>query len=139
MCNIINISRRRVGYKLLFMKSGKFYSSFTGQQIEVGKVPKPPLKAVRLSSYWSERLDDFELIHCHFYNKKLAGKTSAFVNLNNAYIFFNNFNSPSYIRYDSGMIPVLVKIKFRGNVYKGYYNDFEIIASDYINKIERIT
>jgi len=138
MCIIIGPSRKRVGYKFLYMKSGKFYSSFTGQQIKVGKVPKAPLKAKRLTNYWNDLLDTKVMSNLPFYNPKFAGMTSAFINKRDAYDFFNIIASSNFIRFDSAMIPVLVKITFRAPVFEGVYSWSKVIASNYIDKIERI-
>ena len=138
MCTISGPSRKRVGYKFLYMKSGKFYSSFTGQQIKVGKVPKAPLKAKRLTNYWINILDTKIMSNLPFYNPEFDGMTSAFIDKRDAYDFFNIIASSNFIRFDSAMIPVLVKITFRYPIFDGAYNLRRIIASNYINKIERI-
>jgi len=138
MCTISGPSRKRVGYKFLYMKSGKFYSSFTGQEIKVGKVPIAPRRAKRLNNYWPNLLDIKVMSDLPFYNSKLAGMTSAFINKRDAYDLFNDIASSNYIKFDSAMIPVLVKITFRYPVFEGAYSWSKTIASNYINKIERI-
>ena len=134
MCNINGYSRKRIGYKVLAVKDGKFYSTFTGQEIKVGAVPLPPEYCKSLSYYWNRYLGDDPLTDKPFYNPEFVGYTSAFTNKDNANKLFSNFKA-----YSSLCKPVVVKIEFKDLTAAGTYdfndNDVNIIAGKYIKSI----
>ena len=133
MCDITGKTRKRTGYKVLALKNDKYYSTFTGQEIKVGKVPMPPVRCNRISDNWSKSLDITPLKQCSFYNKSFVGKTAVFLSLIDAkekctYIAVTVFKDFQI---------VIVKIVFSGIVYSGVY-DAPIIAGDTIKSIELI-
>ena len=134
MCNINGYSRKRIGYKVLAVKDGKFYSTFTGQEIKVGAVPLPPEYCKRLSDYWNIYLNDDPLRAKSFYNPEFVGYTSVFTDKDNANKLFSKFK-----RFTSSFKPVVVKIEFKGLTAAGTYDfnddDVNIIAGKYIKSI----
>lgn len=136
MCDITNKkTNRRIGYKVLVYRDGKYYSTFTGQEIKVGKVSMPPTYVKRISSYWNSRVDDHPLCACVFYNAKFKGKTSAFINKQHGERFYLHLSYATL--FTEGEI-VLVKITFINNVFVGEYQGKSIIASDMIKSIKQI-
>lgn len=137
MCTVTNIkTNRRIGYKALAYKDDKFYSSFTGQEMKIGKVPFPPVIAERLSFSWNNRLDKYPLKSCSFYNSDFAGKTSAFIEKDDAKRLNDSLIDYCAIRSDYRF--VLVKIIFDGDVFLGDYHEDPVIISDTIRSIEII-
>ena len=138
MCELSGkTTKRRIGYKVLAYKNGKFYSTFTGQQIKIGKVPMPPMICNRISRNWNSDLDDTYLKKLPFYNKDFVGKTSAFIKLYAAKSLFHDITTEVIF---NDMDIVLTKITFDNITYTGKYgicND-PIIASDTIKSIEII-
>ena len=133
MCNITNIkTNRRIGYKVLAYDNNKFYSTFTGQEMKVGKVEEPPFRCKKLSDYWNTDLD-YNLKTCGFYNHNFAGKTSAFIDKEEAIYLLNNINKEMF-----KFTAILVKITFGSITYKGTYHNIPVICSDTIKSIEII-
>ncbi|MBN1183454.1 MAG: hypothetical protein JXB49_14270 [Bacteroidales bacterium] len=130
MCTVYNtITKKRIGYKVMATDGkGNFYSTFTGQQIEVGQVPHPPEYCERLSNFWSTDLNMYPLQRCSFYNKNYVGKTCAFTDKKSARAFYKEMqlNWPWYGNEKSYYL-VLVKIKLLGTVYNGSYEVYRII------------
>ena len=135
MCNITDIkTRKRIGYKVLGYKDNKFYSTFTGQEIKVGRVPRPPRNANRLNNYWTRELDDNTLRTTGFYNKLFAGKTGLFTNIEHAKRMCRYITNLA--TFDDKIKIVLVKIKFDNTTFLGEYSSNEVICSDVIKSIE---
>jgi hypothetical protein len=132
MCNL---TKRRTGWKVLAYIDKNFYSTFTGQRIRTGKVPKPPVKCNRLTDNWNSSLDKYNLKHCGFYHESFVGKTSAFITLWEAINLYNDINNG--IIFNDTKI-VLTKITFDNVTYTGTYQDHKIIASDTIKSIKII-
>jgi len=137
MCELTGkTTNRRTGYKVLAYKDNKFYSTFTGQQIKVGKVPMPPVRCNRLSNNWNDNLDDMTLKTFCFYHKTFVGKTSAFVDKLDAIVLYNNIKEK--ILFDNTLEVVLTKITFDNTTHIGSYQEYNIIASDIIKSIKII-
>lgn len=135
MCEIIGKTNKRIGYKVLAYKNNKYYSTFTGQEIKSGTVPKAPKYCRRLSSFWNDQVVDGRLSSCGFYNKDFANKTSAFID-----VFYARKLARDIKRYicDGSYSIVIVKITFTGVVFYGNYSSCEdnIIAGDNIKTIK---
>lgn len=135
MCEITDKkSCIRTGYKMLAYRDGKFYSTFTGQEISVGQVPKAPERGNRLCTCWTFELDDRPLKEIIAYNPQFDGKTAAFIRKADCQ------NQIRSTQYWSEMLSdhelVMVKIVFGNTTYKGQYGSESIIASDVIKSIE---
>ena len=132
MCTIYNKTNRQVGYKVIAVKDDKFYSTFTGQEYKIGKVPKCPNNGTRLSDYWSSAVE-FDLKSTMFYNRKYAGFSGAFIDKNSAI---------SLLEYIKGLIIndnyniIIAKVIFKGEVHIGDYCNSEIIAGKEFKSIK---
>jgi hypothetical protein len=135
MCKLTEKTQMRSGYKVLGYKNNKFYSTFTGQQIKVGNVPKPPTRAKRLSSFWTIEVTTEKLRSLLLYNEEFAGKTGAFTNLIDAR---NIAIQITDCLIDTKFTIVIVYIVFKGTVYSGAYNYSCIIAGDTIKSMKII-
>lgn len=128
------ISKKRTGYKVLFKKDGKYYSSFTGQRIKVGNVPDPPKHAFRLSSYWSKDLDYHMFNKCAFYDSSFAGFTTAYIFKDVAIELLSRMKV-CFVYAD--YTPVIVKITF-AVAFIGEYRDNAVIAGTKITKLNEV-
>lgn len=150
MCDITNVkSKTKVGYKVLAYDKDtkKFYSTFTGQEIGIGKVPLPPVRCKRLSYAWLDSLDDQSFKHSRCFKPEFVGKTSAFLSKYyamklRAELESENHDRVQYQSYRSltTLEFIVVKITFTGDVYEGLYSDtvgiISVIAGDTIESIE---
>lgn len=135
MCTLSNSkSRLKTGYKVLAIKDGKYYSTFTGQEIKVGIVKKAPKECKRLSHYWSLDIE-YGVEVCGFYNRKFNGKTGAFTSLNDAFALYIEVRA--LMRYPNYKA-VLVKIVFDGIIINGNYRHHPIIAGHTIKSITKV-
>lgn len=135
MCTLQNETKKRKGYKVLAYKANKYYSTFTGQEIKCGTVPKAPDYCRRLSYLWNADAEDTQLSKCCFYSKKFANKTSAFIKLVDAKDLAQSINLDLV---DKSYSIVVTKILFTGTVFSGLYDSKLIIASDNIKSIKTI-
>jgi hypothetical protein len=135
MCNLFNSkSRLKTGYKVLAIKDGKYYSTFTGQAIKVGIVKKAPANCNRLSIYWNSDVEA-GIKTSEFYYANFNGKTGAFTSLNDAFALYREVNN--LMRYPNYKA-VLVKIVFDGIVINGDYGHHPIIAGHTIKSITKV-
>lgn len=123
MCNIKEItSEHKVGYKVLARKDGKFYSSFTGQEITVGKVPEIDIhgreKYTYLSYHWNNDVKYLKPLSWSFFKPNFLGKTSAFVDVADAMLLATPVRD---MLVDHSYEIVVVKITFDGVTYSGEY------------------
>lgn len=137
MCIIFNQkSKVKVGYKMVAInKDKKIFSSFTGQELTVGKVPLPPTWCKIISSGWNSMLRNNQLKILGFYDENYAGKTSAFLELVDAKVCLSVHKS-----MDPNYELTIVKIEFDSDVFLGEYDVFDygyckIIAGDSIKSI----
>lgn len=132
MCNLFNSkSRLKTGYKVLAIKDGKYYSTFTGQEIKVGIVKKAPANCNRLSIHWNSDVEA-GIKTSGFYYANFNGKTGAFTSLDDAFDLYKKVRAlMRYPKYKA----VLVKIVFDGIVIEGEYKCAPIIAGDTIKSI----
>lgn len=129
-------TKRRTGYKVLAYNGKNFYSTFTGQIIKIGKVPKPPRSCKRMTANWNTGLDYSYLKDLVFYHPNFVGKTSAFTKLYDALFLFKDIDGS--VRFKNIDI-VLTKITFDNTAYTGFYDrTMPIIASDTIKDIKII-
>ena len=137
MCNIYHntTSRKRTGYKILAMKDGKFYSTFTGQEIGIGIVAKVPSNAIRLSAYWNDLIDTEPIETLGFYNPEFDGYSSAFIDEDDAkYLYSKMLDNRLRRNYKL----VIVKITFKTTV-TGSYRNRTLICGNEITKIIDVT
>lgn len=134
MCTLTGITRRKIGYKVVAIKDGKFYSTFTGQELKVGAVPKAPDTGKRLSGSWSYKAEG-NLKFADFYDSNYDGFTAAFVDKSDAKYLSKRILS--YLIYDTYSI-VIVKITFKGLANKGRYDADDIIAGKFIKSMKII-
>lgn len=137
MCVIFNQkSKVKVGYKMVAInKEKEVFSSFTGQELTIGKVPLPPTWCKIISSGWNSMLKNNQLKTLGFYNENYAGKTSIFLKLVDAKAFLSIHKS-----MDPNYELIIVKIKFDSDVFLGeyYVSDYgfcKIIAGNSIKSI----
>jgi len=138
MCELTgNKTKKRVGYKVLAYKDGKFYSTFTGQLFKTGKVKKAPKYCKRLDTYWNGYLDREPLKCQGFYRPFFDGKTSAFTKKSDLNFLYNRIAGSCLKR---GYKLIKTKITFEGDRFEGYYEikARPIIAGDTIKSIEII-
>ena len=136
MCTLSNSkSRLKTGYKVLAIKDGKYYSTFTGQEIKIGTVERAPKECVRLNAYWNSDLENIGIKKCVFYNSKFNGKTGAFTSLADCYYLYSEMidkaNRPDYKL-------IIVKVVFDGIVINGNYLTTPIIAGNKIKSIIKV-
>ena len=124
-----------VGYKVLAFKDGKFYSTFTSQEISVGAVPFSPAIYQTLSDLWNSYYKNYNFRFAGFYNKDFDGKTSAFIFKYNATELKKRVKNHLKYTYKDYKI-VVVKITFSGDVYEGSYNESQIIAGSQIKSMQ---
>lgn len=132
MCTLYDKTRKRAGYKVLAYKDSKFYSTFTGQEIKIGKVNKAPILCKRLSEHWNQRLENNELIELSFYNSKFNGNTSAFIDIIDAVNLARKINNYSITNHKI----IIAKILFITTVFNGRYEGVDIIAGNKIKSIK---
>ena len=136
MCNITETTTlKRVGYKVVALKNGKYYSTFTGQELSVGEVPEPPLYCKRLCGYWNTDLDDQPLSTLGFANPKFRGYSAAYITKSDAIDLIDRMR---HYFVASGFKLVIVKIKFKGKVRLNEYRSDELIAGKEIAYINHI-
>ena len=137
MCNIYHntTSRKRTGYKILAMKDGKFYSTFTGQEIGIGVVAKAPSNAIRLSKYWNDLMDTTPIEALGFYNPALNGYSSAFIDEDDAKYLYSRMLATTLTR---NYKLVIVKIMFKVAII-GSYTSRALICGNEITKIIDVT
>ena len=139
MCTLTNkLSKKKTGYKVFTYENGKYYSTFTGQEIKVGKVPLPPKYAKRKSNYWNPSIDGWIFSALLCYNKNFCGKTSAFINKVDAIKLYNDMNNCPHSQYSQLFKILIVKIVFNNEIFEGTYESKPIIASDTIKSIKII-
>jgi hypothetical protein len=135
MCTLSNSkSRLKTGYKVLAIKDGKYYSSFTGQEMKIGIVKRAPRECKRLSAYWTPDIV-YGIKRCSFYNKKFNGKTGAFTSLADCCYFYSHMIN---ITNESDYKLIIVKVVFDGIVIKGDYYNTPIIAGNNIKSITKV-
>lgn len=137
MCTIFKNkpSEIKTGYKVLALdtETKKLYSSFTGQEFNIGKVPLPPEYCKRIGA-WNDDLDYNPLADCLFYKSDYAGFSSAFKYLMKAIKFKEKielYHVPDNIKI------IIALVEFDGEVYCcDYNNDEDIIAGNYVKSIK---
>lgn len=137
MCTITHKTNLKevTGYKILGKRGNTYYSTFTGQRIRRGKVPKAPKYAKRLSLNWKNKDSNKKLKDYIFFNKSFCGKTSIYKDRKKAKILHNEI-----ILSGANIKTVLVKITLTGEIYQGYHNYRckVIYASDTIKEIKEV-
>lgn len=123
MCTLVKKTRRKsvTGYKLVVQhkETGEFYSGFTGQKYEIGKVALPPDRCKRLHNVWNPWLDEDLLSRTAFYNKDYCGFTS---------ITTSPMDIRQQLRYSMSVVfgnyeAVIVKVKLSGDIYESTWGE----------------
>lgn len=135
--------KSRTGYKVLAEKNGKFYSTFTGQELKVGKVPLPPKHGKRLSNeFWNRSIDSELFRELPFYRSDFVGKTSIFTNKKSCKHLYSIMKREEKINDKFNL--VMVKMVISENIHKGYFiegflgDSHNVFAGENINSIEVI-
>lgn len=148
MCRITSdLSVTKEGYKVLAYDkvNKKFYSTFTGQEIGVGKVPMPPEKCNRLTYGWTNELDGMLFKNVPCFNPSFVGKTAAYLEIESAKVLLESFidynetaeNPERFAKWNDWY--VIVKVTFSGDVYRGWSAFLQrVIAGDTIESLEII-
>lgn len=139
MCTIDKRKRTKLtkGYKVLVERSGKFFSTFTSQLIDVGPVSKFPNKPQRLCVYWTSSVDKGSFKQHTSYRDNFNGCTAVFVNKHDAELLvqsMRNIDETVTKRHDI----VICRIEFDGKVYPGDYGGDDIIAGSVIKSIKKV-
>ena len=137
MCTIFKNkpSEIKTGYKVLALdtETQKLYSSFTGQEFNIGAVPLPPKYCKRIGA-WNDDLDYNPLADCLFYKSDYAGFSSAFPSRIKAVKLKDNielYHVPDNIKI------LIALVEFEGDVYCGEYIFYgDTIAGNYVKSIE---
>jgi len=140
MCLLsLETSRKRIGYKVLALLNGKYHSSFTGQELTIGKVPKPPIHCMPLTNYWNGAIQDIPLHACPFHTNRFEGYTSAFIYRSDALQLLSKMSHYHLLNVtmSDNIRLVVVKIKFKSKtVRKAFYQgNKNIIAGKEIESI----
>jgi hypothetical protein len=144
MCDLSSeTSSIKTGYKMVAMKDGKFYSSFTSQELKPGKVEEakyynPLADWVYSHIFERETISPLQLSNLQsFFKKDFKGYTAAFLNECDAVELL--MDKSLLRRYRSVYELMIVKITFSGKVLQGQYNEKPIIAGKYIESIKTIS
>ena len=137
MCEISSTkSKIKSGYKVLAIKDDKFYSTFTGQELNCGIVPKAPEKCNRLSVNWASVIESPTWKTHPLYNPKFDGMTASFVERQDAIHLFMSLKQLGILLWDYSLC--VVYITYKGTVYEGNYGRTTVIAGRHIKTIEKI-
>ena len=136
MCEITNeLSETKIGYKVIAVENGKFYSTFSGQEYVIGKVPESPVLPIRLSTHWVEHNIYFKLPGAMHFRKDFCGKTASFIKMEDAEkLLYGIHDGMIYDQYQAH----IAKIEYTGKIYKGEYRGSGIIAGSVIKNITLI-
>lgn len=141
MCTLVKKTRRKsvTGYKLVVQhkETGEFYSGFTGQKYEIGKVALPPDRCKRLHNVWNDDLDFIALSVLPFYKKDYEGFTSVVSHIDIIRRQLQDSPKDVFGPYN----PVIVKVKLSGTIYKstwGTWNVFETFSGNNIVSMEYV-
>jgi len=126
-----------IGYKAVVKnaKSGKYYSTFTGQEIKVGIVPEPPRILQRLSNYWTAILGYFEFVSIGCYNSIFKGHTAVFECIDDLRSTFEDIGDYGL---DTDYRLCIVEMVISGSMLKGDYQSVNVHAGSYIESIKYI-
>ena len=138
-------------YKVVAKLEDNYYSGFTGDPFEVGKVPDPPTMCIRKLAYWNSSLDHNALSDLVFYNSRFKGKTSGFLKLKDANDLFKDSEmiardsdslSLSYSKLVKNYKAVVLKVILTGTIYKGFYTaggvTKSIFAATHVKSFEEV-
>jgi hypothetical protein len=132
----------KIGYKVLVKKQDKFYSSYTGQEIKIGKIPNIPKYAKVLTKFWNIWHEHAKFNKLPHFKSEIVGKSSSFIDLNDAE---NMCKSMSAYHIRKGYTCCVCKVEYDSeNVLLGQYlisteNRFaDTILGDSISLIEEI-
>ena len=136
MCNLttkIKNCQSVTGYKIVYKENGKYFSPATGIEYKENiDLPWPNNIKNKIKYYFGfdDVLNANELSH----HKNLYGKTAVFINLSDAMIFANIWQTAQ-----EKMHLQIVKMTLSNDLYNGIYGfNSKVYIGSHIDKIEEI-